>query len=451
MLFSKNNYNELKLLLVLALPLIGSGFAETAVSFFSTFFLAHLNTEALAAGALVSWLFFTMMVIMWGTLTAISTLVAKQYGAKNSHGCAQVLHDGLLLVAILTVPTMLILWNAAPFLLVVGQKSSTVALATPYLHALACGVGPDFFSLVLMQFIIGLGHSRVNLVFSLVWVPVSIISNYLLIFGKWGLPALGIAGIGWGITFSFWLTTTGLVVYLLLNKRYSLYLRELKSIKQIIYIKELIAIGSPMGCMFFLEIGFFLALALLMGRMGTEVLAANQIAMQFIWQTGVITRGIAQAVTVRVGHLLGAKNYTKIKHSAYCGMVLAVTFLFLVALIYWFFPEKLISLDLNVHIAQNSLIIKLAAGFLAIAGIMQILEALRFTTFGALRGLSDTRFTLFTSILNSWVIGLPLGYYLAYYLGFAGNGLWWGTVIGTAIEIPLVLWRFQYMVGRFSV
>src|SRR3990167_6736801 len=146
---------DIKLLLLLAIPLMLSGLTASSVGFFSNIFLAHLGHNLLAAGALVNWFFATLMVILWGILSAVSVLVANKSGAKDKKGIALVLRDGLWLAILFSIPGTLLVWYMAPLLLLLGQSPALVALAIPYLHGLAWGIVADFVGLVLIQFLVG--------------------------------------------------------------------------------------------------------------------------------------------------------------------------------------------------------------------------------------------------------------------------------------------------------
>jgi MATE family multidrug resistance protein len=194
---------EINTLLKLSLPMVMTGVMEASVGFFSTLFMAHLGAHELAAGAVVSWIFFTFLVIIWGTLTSVSGLVAQKFGEKNPQAISQILRDGLLLALLLAVPSILLLRNITPILLMAGQNPEIVQLGKSYMDGISWGLPADLLAMVLMQFLIGLGHTRTNLIFTLSWVPINIISNYIFVFGKLGVPALGIAGIGWGTSLAF--------------------------------------------------------------------------------------------------------------------------------------------------------------------------------------------------------------------------------------------------------
>jgi MATE family multidrug resistance protein len=391
------------------------------------------------------------MVILWGALTAVSVLVSRKHGEQDTLGVSRVLRDGLLLAILLVPPTFLLLWNLAPIFGWFGQSQAVVAMAQPYLRALAFGLLPDFFMLVLLQFLAGLGHVRVTMVFTLFWVPVAIIANYGFIFGKLGLPELGIAGIGWGLTTGYWLTTLWLALYILLNKTYRVYLRPLFQPGIPGQLLQLIRIGLPMGLMYALEIGFFFVLALYMGTLSNTYLAANQIVMQFLGLMMAVVFALAQAVTIRMGHLLGEKNTSAATRASRAGVLSAVTFMLLVGMVYALAPDRLIGLDLSLTDSKNAQLINTARQFFVFAAFFQLAEAARIVCFGALRALHDTRFTLLVSVISFWGIALPLGRLLSSIDGLQGTGMWLGMSISALASVVLLWRRLQGQLSTHTV
>lgn len=444
----KTFFSESRILLVLAIPLIMSGLVETSVGFFSNIFLAHLGTESLAAGALVNWVFTTIMVIVWGTLSAITTVVARYYGRYHLDQIQNVLCAGLSLAAVLMLPSMTLLWNLAPIFLFFGQNLKIVLLAKPYLHGLTWAVIPDFIYTVGMQFVAGLGRTKINMSFSLLFVPLCIFFNYALVFGIFSFPKLGIAGIGWGTALSFWIIAILFSAYFFLKKDLRIYLRPPRVQKIADALKEIFQVGIPLGLMYCVEIGFFLAMTILMGVINQDTLSANQVTLQFFWLFSIVTFALAQGITIRVGHSVGRNDKKAVHYATYIGLFYACSYTFLVAFAYWKFPNTLIGIDFRTNDPKNAVIIHLAKEFLTMAALVQIVEAIRFVYFGSLRGLKDTKFSLLNSILIFWIVALPLAY-LAIFFGFAGLGIWWATLLGEIIGIPLLVWRYHSKVDEY--
>lgn len=442
----KNNVTSL---LKLAIPLAFSGIIQSSSFFFETLFLAHVGKDVLAAGALVSWLFATFAVIFLGALSSINILVAHKFGANDHTGIGFVARDGLVMAMLFSIPIFFLCWNMAPIFLFFGQSETVVALAQSYLHALAWGIIPNFFTIAFFELILGLGHARTVMLFSMFSVSLTIFFSYVLIFGKFGFPLLGISGAGWGITIGSCVTFIVLLFYVARQADYKKYLRAIFMFKKPYFLGELLQIGVPIGLMYCVEVGFFFALTLIMGTFGTVFLAANQIAMQYLGLLMSMIFSIAQAITVRMGHLLGAKETQLAEQAGFIGIAISGIFMLLIGLVFWIFPSFLISLDFNIHESKNQELVYYTAQLLLISPIFQILESIRISLFGVLRALKDTRFTLLTSIISFWFLSLPIGYVFAIHLNLKGAGFWWGMVIGVTISIFLLIWRFKFKMRGF--
>ncbi len=434
---------DTRILLALAIPLIASGLVEASLGFTSTIFLSHLGAKILAIGSLVAWFFATLMIILWGLFSAVSVSVSNRHGAKDELGIAYVIRDGFWLAIGLTIPTTILIWNMSPILHALGQSEELVSIATPYLHALSWSILPDFLGLLLIQLVIGLGHARTNLVFIISWVILNITADYVLIFGHLGFPAMGIVGLGWGTSFSFWVTTVAWFAYLLCRQQYRPYFKHLFSFSAPYYYKELITVGLPAGVMWCIEVVFFFAMFLIIGHMGVQYLAAAQVAMQYIGLFVAVLFSIAQAVTVRMSNRLGANDLDAGKNAVHSGLLIALSLMSLLAVCAWVFPDYLIAVDFNPHLLRNAIVTYYAKIFLSIGVGFLLLEAVRITLFGALRGLKDTRSTLIGSLLSFWLIAFPLGYAFSYYTNMGSIGMWLGLLMSGFFGVGFLCWRYS--------
>jgi len=430
----------------IAIPLILTGAIQSSLGFFENVFLAHLGHEVLAASALVSWLFFTMLSTIFGTFSSINVLISHRFGAKDHSSIILILRDGIILAFLFTPFAFLLFWYAADIFLLLGQKPELVALAKLYLRALAWGLFPKFILIVSFELLIGLGHSRAIMIITMLSVPLYILLSYVLIFGKFGFPKLAIAGAGWGMTISDWIITTSICIFLWLSQTYKQYIRFIFTWMKPFHLWEILRIGVPMGLMFCVETGYFFIMTVLMGWISVATLAANQIAMQYGGFLTSVVFATSQAITVRMGHLLGANESYGAERAAYAGIIFSFIFMILIAQLYWFFPDFLISIDLNIKNAANFETVRLASAFLFICAFFQIFESVRLSLFGALRGLKDTKFTLVTSIISFWCISLPFGYLFSIEFKFGGQAFWWAMVVGAFFGVILLYRRFSHMI-----
>ena len=432
---------DTKILLTLALPLIASGLVESSVGFSSTLFLSHLGPELLAAGSLVAWFYATVLIIFWGVFSSVSVLVANFRGANNHDGIAKVIRDAFWTAIALTLPISIMIWNMAPILHhVLGQRENLVLLAVPYLHALAWSMLPDFTGILLMQIVIGLGHVRTNLIFSLTWVILNITADYVFIFGHLGFPAFGIAGLGWGTTFSFWVTTIAWFIYMFARKIYRPYFSQLFRFRLPFYYWKILKIGLPMGLMWCVEVTFFFVMSLLIGHMSVTALAASQIGMQYTSLFVSILFAISQAISVRVSHLIGSQKTDAIHNTLESGLLISLCIIAALVLAAWINPMFFIEADFNPYAYKALTVVLYAKQFLRIGLTFLLLESVRITLFGALRGMQDTRSPLLSSLIGFWLIAIPLGYFLAYFLNYGAIGFWLG-LYGCGLFGSAFLWQ----------
>lgn len=430
-------------LLRIALPLMLTGTLKTSIFFIQTMFLARLGPHVLGAGALVFFLFSTVSMMLFGTLAATSILISYKQGAHDYLGISLVLRDALLLACLLAIPAFVLFWNVSEIFLILGQHPEIVQLAYFYLHALAWGILPSLIMTVLFEVMIGLRRMRTIMAFNLLFACLSIFFCYVLIFGKFGFPAFNIAGVGWGMTISYWLMVIILFIYFGLNQHYRKYFINIFTKTKFSYLRELIHIGIPMGAMYSLEIAFFFVLTLLMGAISSQLLAANQVVLQFAGLLMPIAAYIAQAITIQMSYFLGAEQFSLAKSVNYSGILISIGIMGFIAIGYWFFPKTLISLDFNISHPKNVIIIHEVEKLFIIAGIFQMIEAIRICLFGALRALRDTKFTLLISFLNFWCIALPIGYLLAIQFHLNGIGFWLGMVVGASFGVITLSLRLR--------
>lgn len=440
MLFHKRDFTSL---LILALPLIVSGMVESSLSFTSTMFLGRLSPEILAAGSLVSWFFATMMIIMWGMFGAVSVLISHHNGAREHDNIAYVIRDATWISLVISIPISVLIWNMAPVLVLLGQKQEVVTLAIPYLHALSYSMFPDFFGLVLLQVLIGLEHTRTNMFVSLGWVPFNIFVNWVFVFGHLGAQPLGLAGLGWGTTITYW-STTGLIFgFMLCRQCYRRYFWALLTFSRPKFVWELIKVGVPMGAMWLIEICCFFSITLLIGHIGVYQLAANQVAMQFLGFFTSLTFSMAQAITIRMGNKIGAKRFDQARRAAYAGITIAFSMIFVLACVMWFKPDWLLAIDFGIGHMQHPEVARYTELFLLFCGVFMLLESVRLALFGALRGMKDTHFSLVTSIVQFWAVGLCAGAIIQYHWHLGAVSYWWGLAFSPVVGIIMLSWRFK--------
>ncbi|MEC4816012.1 MAG: MATE family efflux transporter [Scytonema sp. PMC 1069.18] len=437
-------FTEIKECLLLAVPLAGAQLSQSATTFVDTVMMGILGSQVIAGGALGSATFHLMTYVGTGIVSAVSPLTAEAYGAGQVAQVGKVVRQGLWLSVILAVPVTLLIWHGGLLLRLLGQNPETVALAEGYLKAIAWGYFPSLGFAVLRSFVSAISKPRPVIVTIVAGTLFNIAGNYILMFGKFGFPALGLAGIGLASALSFWGMFAALAIYILWQNQLLIYniFSNLHQFESKIF-RELVKVGVPIGILTATEGGFFTVVTFLMGQLGTITLAAHQIAFQTTILTFMIPLGISFATTIRVGQLMGQENPQGARLAGFVGISIAGGFMAIMGILFWIFPEKIVSLYIDTTEPKNAPVVSLAKTLLGVAAMFQIVDGIQVSAVGALRGLKDTRIPLFIGIFAYWGMGLIGGYALGFLLGFGGVGLWWGLAIALAVAAGVLTWRFH--------
>lgn len=443
-LFSFSNIvREVKSSLRLALPLIASEMIYALNGFFATVMIAHQGRAQLGANALVWGVYIAVILFFIGVLSAVSIMVSHSYGAEDNHGVAQNFKQGIILAVVFALPMMIIMWFSSSLLGIVGQSPVVIYYAKPFFHSLIWGMLPLNLLIVMEQFLVGISRPKWVMWASIIQVPVQIFFYYVFLFGRFGFPKLGLAGIGYGLLISYSIGAAFFVCYLSLNKDlkiYNLFNKWWKVNGRFLF--EMFRVGAPLGFVYCIEVALFAVVAFMMGRLGTVTLAAYQIGYQY-WMIGLtLLFALTQATTVRVGHEVGRGNRDALRLAAFVNIGIGVVFMLMFCVVYIGFPLHLIAVDLNVSLASNQPLVQKAVLYLSIISVLLLCDSVRLLTFGALRGIKDTRFPVIASVVGFWCIAFPLSYISAFKLSFGGEGIWWSIMFGLLAAAIILVVRF---------
>lgn len=433
------NKTEHATLFKLALPMMLSELIFSLDTFLNNLFAARLGHEEFAARALLSLLFFTFSAGVWGLFSGFGVAMAHNHGANKPQNVAQILQQGICLSLAISVVTSVIIWHAPNIFVMLGQDPKIATLITGYAHGLAIASwGLNLYSMM-AEFLISTSRTKFIFWLSIVETIANVTLKYALVFGKLGLPKIGLAGLGWAISIIIWFTVAIMLAYMLLaktNKPYRLWQWQKQ---QWSFLIEATKLGWPVGLLIAEEIAFLFVFSFFMGKISTSTLAANQVALQFIGFFSALIWGLGQATTARAGNKLGEKNKAHAKLSGITGTQLGFLVTIIIALTFILFPHELIAIDFHQPHSQLS---NEAAMFLRIGAIYLVLNATRILANCALRAYKDARYSLITSILILWVIALPLGYYATFYTNLGSFGFWLAAIVAEVIGTVLLLTRF---------
>ncbi len=434
---------ELSDSIALTLPLAGSQLAQASTGLVDTIMMGWMGPETLAAGGLAAAAFMTLFVAALGLTTGVTSLAAEAFGAQNIARVQTTTAQGLWLTALVTLPAGCLLLNSQAILLHLGQTSAIAQGASAYLRFMTIGYFPAIAFILLRGVVSTLGAPRITVAIALGGLLINALGNYVLGFGKFGFPALGLTGLAIATATAHGFNFLALVSYIHLQPQ----LRTFRLFSQLWkpnhpILTEVFKLGLPTGIAFTAEVGLFSVTTFLMGKLGVTVLAAHQIVFQTISFIFMVPLGIAYATTIRVGLWLGKEDWAGIRRAGFVGMGLGGGFMAIMATIVLMFPRWVISLYLDLSNPVNQPLVPIATAMLTIAALAQILDGVQAATAGALRGLQDTQIPMVLSFIAFWGMGLTSGYFLGFHLGWGGVGLWIGQAIGITMASVLFIRRF---------
>lgn len=440
---------EMREFLKLAVPLASAQVAQSATGFADTVMMGRMGAEVLAAGGLAAVIFLSIMTTASGMVMGVSPLIAEAFGAGQKTRIEQVARQGLWLAVLVALPLMIMTGHLDTWLRHSGQTETTVQLVNLYLDIMLWGLFPAVGFAALRATVAALSQARPVMVIVVTGTAFNIVGNYILGFGRFGFPKLGLAGLALASTLTLWGMFLALALYIAVHpalKPYRIF-PELHRIRPSI-LREVTWVGVPIGLFSGLEVGFFLVITFWMGMLGTEVLAAHQVVFQTIVVVFMVPLGISYAATVRVGQWLGRQNCAGIQQAARVGMGISTVFMLGASTAFVLFPKHIIGIYLDVQNPDNAPIIAIALPLLIIAAIAQVLDGFQKAVYGSLQGLQDTQMPMLLNVLGYWGIGLSVGYGLGFGLNLGGVGLWIGQSVAIATVAGLFLWRFHKLTSQ---
>ena len=441
---------EIKAMLSLGVPLALSQLAQIAIQTTDVVLLGWLGPDSLAAAGLATNVWIIMFLFGLGVVSAVSPIVSQIVGRPEKRGkvraIRRVVRQGFWAAALLSVPFMVVCWFIEPILLLFGQDPALAAAGSPFLHALMWATMPALWFVVLRCFVSAFERTRAVLIVTLIGILFNAVLNYGLIFGHFGLPRLELLGAGIGSAITHTSMTVIMLGYVLMDKRFRRYyiLGRLWR-PDWSRLAEIFRIGLPIGIMWVLEVGVFSAALLLMGLIGTNAIAAHQIALQCAAITFMVPLGLAMASTVRVGLAIGGDDIAAARRAGFTAQGLGVGFMAVSCLTFLLAGPFLVGLFLDETRADTLPVATLAAQLLIVAGIFQMFDGAQSVAAGGLRGMKDTRWPLVIALVGYWLIAFPLGVLFGFPLKVGAIGVWIGLAIGLAVTAVLLTWRFHWL------
>lgn len=414
---------------------------QMSVQLIDSIMVGHVGTEELAAAAFAGSVFVIGYVFGMGFTFGITPLVGQAFGNDDSKRVGGLLRDSFVLNTMMTLVLTLLLYLLSYAMPYFGQPPEVVELAIPYYRILVLSLLPLLLFYTFKQFLEGIGKTKVATIATLSVNVVNVILNYILIYGHFGAPELGLNGAGIATFVARLIMPVLIITWFVRSEHYVKYKSEFRlKLLQFKKLWKLFMFNIPIGLQIIVEVIAFALGGIMMGWLGAVPLAAHQIALGIASFTFMIASGIGSATTIRVSFQLGAKQFKELRLAGLSSIHLIIVFMSLTA-VFFFFANEL----LPVLFTNDIAVIALAAKLLLLAAVFQIVDGIQLVSVSALRGLSDVKFPLWFSILFYGFLALGSSYFFAFVLDFGPGGIWIGYVVGLSCASITFLLRFLHL------
>jgi MATE family multidrug resistance protein len=370
---------------------------------------------------------------------SVSQMVSMAHGRRDAAAVSHYLFNGFCLCAFTAVLIAGSLVAGKNILAHLGQDKDVVQLALPFMNLMGFSILPMLLFMTLKQFADGLEFTRTAMLLSLAGMPVNILLNWLLIYGNWGFPRLELVGAGWAtlITRTLLFLALGLIIlkHGTFKKYVAVWRRQWHLRRRT--LRELLGIGIPSSLQIGMEAGAFAVSGILIGTISAVAQAAHQIALSCAAFTFMVSMGLAQAGSIRTSNAYGQNNWKKISLIGKSTLITALGYGVFCALAFLLFRNQL-----PMFFNDNAQVVQLASLLLVFAALFQISDSTQAIGAGLLRGIKDVRTPTFLIAVAYWVVGLPLGYLLAFSFGMGAAGMWIGFIAGLTFASVFLIIRF---------
>ena len=439
--------------LKLAYPVILGMLGHTLIGIVDNFMVGRLGSTELAAVSLGNSFIFIGMSLGIGFSTAITPLIAEADAEKNTKKIRTTFHHGLLLCTILGIILFMLIVLSKSLMVFMHQPPEVVAMAGPYIDWVAFSLIPVVVYQGYKQFSDGLGSTKYAMISIYMANVVHVFFNYVLIYGIWFFPKLGILGAALGTVISRIMMVVFMHYLLRFDKNIKTYFKNFsfKEIKQSILVK-IINLGFPSAMQMLFEVALFTAAIWLSGSLGKNSQAANQIALTLASTTFMFAMGLSVTAMIRVGNYKGLKDYKSLIITAKSIFLLAIMLEIIFALFFVVFhnylPQLFLNMDNKSEYINNQEIILIASKLLLTAAIFQISDGIQVVVLGALRGLQDVKIPMYITFVAYWIVGFPISYYLCEYTNLKAVGIWIGLLAGLSFAAIFLYIRFNRLTKK---
>ena len=432
---------QIRALLGLGLPLVGSAVAGFAIHMTDVIMLGWYDVVALAGATIATSFFFNLFILGAGFGNAVSPMVASAIAGGDETRARRVTRMAFWLSVIFSALSVPAMWWSERVFLWIGQDPTVAALGQDYLRIAVWGMLPALGANLMRNYLGAQGLTAIQLWVTLGGLVVNAVVNYALIFGNLGAPEMGIQGAAVASV----VTQTATLVILAWYAQWRLPAAELfariwRSDNEA--MGQVFRLGLPIGLTSIAEGSLFTGSAIMVGWIGPVELAAHGIALQLAGLTFMIHLGLAQAATIRAGGAHGRRSEPELREVARAAILVSLSVGLVVVAGFAFFPEALVSAFIDPDEPQKARLLEVGVTLILMAALFQLVDAGQVIGLSLLRGVQDTNVPMWLATISYIFIGLPSSYVMGFVLGWGPAGIWGGLVVGLAAAAALMMWRF---------
>jgi MATE family multidrug resistance protein len=408
--------------------------------------VGRVSAEAIGAVGVGSSIFMFVGLAGIGMLLGLDHVVSYAYGAGDLEECHRSLLHGVYVSFLLGVPLTAVCWLSVTSLPWWGIHEDVLSLAAPYIKVVSWSILPLLLYATFRRYLQAMGSVKPIMVALVTANVVNLLVDWVLVFGRFGVPALGPTGAAYATFGSQLYMALGLIAYVVFKEsRRSTGLFVAPRRIEAARIRKLLVLGGPASIQLILEVGVFATATLLAARLSAASLAAHQIVLKVASFSFMIPLGISAAGAVPVGQALGRNHALAAAHSGWTALLLGAGFMVCAGASFLLFPYQILRAFTTDHT-----VIAVGITLLAVAAVFQLFDGIQVVTTGTLRGAGDTRTPMILNFAGHWVLGLPIGYLLCFSVGWGVRGLWIGLCAGLMAVGSGLLYAWFRLARRFS-
>lgn len=436
----KNTKEEIFKTIKLAYPVIIGQLGIVMMGVVDSIMVGRLGSVPLAAASLGNSLIFIILIIGIGSSSVVTPLVAILVGGKRFSECGVYFRQSLLVNMLLSLVMIGIILIGVNFIHRLNQPDEVIELTIIYMSIVGLSALPLMFYQTYKHFIEGFSIMKPAMIIALLANIINAFANWVLIFGELGFPKLGLAGAAWATFASRVFMALVIMFYVMRNEKFKQYdvTFHFRSINFPV-IKKILRLGLPSGFQYFFEVGAFSFAVVMIGWIGTNELAAHQIAINLASISFMGVLGISQAASIRVGNAMGEQSVSKIRKAGFTAIVLGASIMSLAGLTFILLNKFLPTLYID-----DEAVISIASRLIIIAALFQLSDGTQAVGIGVLRGLTDVKGPTIITFIAYWMISLPIAYLLAFDFNLGVEGVWIGLLIGLTVSAILLTFRFNH-------